>query len=135
MANKYSWTLFDSTQTVFTIPIKKSESRNYFFHVPYSNIWYIWLTTFLILLWYYLFIWIIWFNLYQQHLIFATMLLLLNVTLSTVVLFRHKQSWKNMFDILRILYNYIKREKLYLLKQNKNDIASQTQNDIFLIKK
>lgn len=132
---RYEWTLFDTSKVFFQVPVKKSESRNYFFRVPIKWIWYIPLDTFFILFGFYIILGLFWFNLYQEHLLITSILTLFNVIISTIVLFRHKQSWKNMFDMIRIIYRYIKQKHIYILKPQKNDLVSKFQVDEINVEK
>jgi len=133
--SKYKWTIFDTSKVIFQVPVKKSESRNYFFRVPIKWIWYIPLDTFFILLWFYVVLGLFWFNLYQQHLLLVSWITMLNVIISTVVLFRHQVSWKNMFDMIRIIYRYMRKKQLFLLKPKKNDLVSKYQIDELSLEK
>lgn len=126
---KYDWTIFDSSKVSFQVPVKKSESRNYFFRVPIKGIWYIPIDTFFILLWFYSILTIFWFNLYQQHFLLSSAITALNIIISTVVLFRNERSGKNMFDMIWILYRYMKKKQIYLLKPRKKDLVSINQID------
>jgi len=60
---------------------------------------------------------------------------MLNVIISTVVLFRHQVSWKNMFDMIRIIYRYMRKKQLFLLKPKKNDLVSKYQIDELSLEK
>lgn len=134
MSSKYDNTIFDS-RVLFQIPVKKSESRNYFFRVPIKGIWYIPLDIFFILLWFYSILVIFWFMLYQQHFILVNIITWINIIISSIVLFRHKQTGKNMLDMIRIIYRYMKRKQIYLLKPRKTDLISQYQIDEISLEK
>lgn len=129
LQSKYSWTIFDTSTVTFHVPIKKTESRNYFFRIPIKDIWYISVDTFFILLWFYVILTLFWFNLYQQHFLLVSLITMFNIITSTIFLFRHKISWKNMLDMIRIIYKYMKRKQLFLLKPKKNDLISKYQID------
>lgn len=129
VANKYTWTLFDSSKTVFDVPIKKSESRNFFFKIPIKSISYIPLNAFFALLVFYSILVAVWFYIYQQHFVLVSLVCLFNAAFSTGLLMRHPHTWKNTFDIMRVFITYYKKPKRYWQKEKRLTFIDISQTD------
>lgn len=130
----YKGTLLDP-EIKYVIPSKKKESRNYFFRIPIKWVGYISMSTFFLLIWFYIILWIFWMNLYQQHFIVTSIITWLNVLLSMFVIFRHPITGKTMIDMIRIIYKYMRKKQIAILKTKKSDLFTKFQVDEFSIKK
>lgn len=128
MIDKYKDTLFDPSYKV-DIPIKHTENKQYFIKINYKNIWYLSFQVLFLLIFYYIILTIFWYNLFESHFYLATILVALNWVFSLVLLIRDRNSWKNMIDMLTILYKYMKKNQLFLFKANKTDLFSMNQKE------
>lgn len=119
MSEKLTGTVYDPNYS-FIVPPKKSETRTYFFRVPVQWIWYISITTFLVVLVFYVILWIFWIVLYQQHFLEVTIITWINVLWSLYILFRNPKNWKSLLDMLRILYKYMKKPNMWYQRHKRN---------------
>lgn len=124
--NKYKDTIFDSS-IEFDIPIKKSNSKDYFFKVPLKEIGYISLGNMILLIAFYIYLVIFWFLLYQYHFVAVTTLTIINIFFSVVVLLRDPLSGKNTLDMTKILYKYMRKKNIALPRARKKDLFSKNQ--------